>query len=219
MAWKTAEHLLFRRRVLKNSEKLTSPLWEEIFGQVCTHSGNRPPLYRSAEMRTPLTIGLFAGARVVVLPERDYARRGASAGAHARGRAHRALRRGLQAGAGERDGVSSGSTLWSGWPCAAAPTTCELSCDESVTLGADEAERRRYADLLLSSAGDERGFTTCSLGPGLLPALPAQERNEASREALRRRRDSACGLPAHPQLRADCLRLRRRLGGRADFRR
>ncbi|MFR5781964.1 MAG: M56 family metallopeptidase [Oscillospiraceae bacterium] len=37
----------------------------------------------------------------------------------------------------------------------------ELSCDESVTLGADEAERRRYADLILSSAGDERGFTTC----------------------------------------------------------
>lgn len=72
MAWKTAEHLLFRRRVLKNAEKLTSPLWEEIFGQVCTHSGNRPPLYRSAEVRTPLTIGLFAGNRVVVLPVRDY---------------------------------------------------------------------------------------------------------------------------------------------------
>lgn len=50
MAWKTEEHLLFRRRVLKNAEKLTSPLWEEIFGQVCTHSGNRPPLYRSAEV-------------------------------------------------------------------------------------------------------------------------------------------------------------------------
>ena len=75
MAWKTAEHLLFRRRVLKNAEKLTSPLWEEIFGQVCTHSGNRPPLYRSAEVWTPLTIGLFAGARVVVLPERDYTTR------------------------------------------------------------------------------------------------------------------------------------------------
>ena len=37
----------------------------------------------------------------------------------------------------------------------------ELSCDEAVTLGAGEAERRRYADLILSSAGDERGFTTC----------------------------------------------------------
>ena len=30
-----------------------------------------------------------------------------------------------------------------------------------MTLGAGEAERRRYADLILSSAGDERGFTTC----------------------------------------------------------
>lgn len=37
----------------------------------------------------------------------------------------------------------------------------ELSCDESVTFGAGADERRRYADLILSSAGDGRGFTTC----------------------------------------------------------
>ena len=37
----------------------------------------------------------------------------------------------------------------------------ELSCDESVTFGASSDERRRYADLILSSAGDGRGFTTC----------------------------------------------------------
>ena len=37
----------------------------------------------------------------------------------------------------------------------------ELSCDETVLLEAGEDTRRQYADLLLKTAGDERGFTTC----------------------------------------------------------
>ena len=37
----------------------------------------------------------------------------------------------------------------------------ELSCDETVLLNADEATRKQYALLLLDTAGDERGFTTC----------------------------------------------------------
>lgn len=41
------------------------------------------------------------------------------------------------------------------------PDDLELSCDEAVTAELDEAERRRYALLLLDTAGDKRGFTTC----------------------------------------------------------
>lgn len=160
MAWKTAEHLLFRRRVLKNAEKLTSPLWEEIFGQVCTHSGNRPPLYRSAEVRTPLTIGLFAGARVVVLPERDYTDEELRLVL-----THEAVHIARCDAASKLALVSVTALFWFNplvWlAMRRSADDIELSCDESVTLGADEAERRRYADLLLSSAGDERGFTTC----------------------------------------------------------
>ena len=37
----------------------------------------------------------------------------------------------------------------------------ELSCDETVLLGADERTRSRYADLILGAAGDDRGFSTC----------------------------------------------------------
>ena len=37
----------------------------------------------------------------------------------------------------------------------------ELSCDEWVLKEADEPARRRYAELLLRSAGPQRGFTTC----------------------------------------------------------
>ncbi len=37
----------------------------------------------------------------------------------------------------------------------------ELSCDETVLSGLEEGERRQYADLILRTAGDGRGFTTC----------------------------------------------------------
>ena len=41
----------------------------------------------------------------------------------------------------------------------------ELSCDEAVLRDETDARRRQYADLLLTTAGDGRGFTTC-LSPG-----------------------------------------------------
>ncbi len=37
----------------------------------------------------------------------------------------------------------------------------ELSCDEAVLVHADADTRRRYAELILKTAGDSRGFTTC----------------------------------------------------------
>ena len=37
----------------------------------------------------------------------------------------------------------------------------ELSCDEAVLEGSDEKIRRKYAELLLRTAGDGRGYTTC----------------------------------------------------------
>ena len=37
----------------------------------------------------------------------------------------------------------------------------ELSCDEIVLRNADERKRKKYASLLLTIAGDARGYTTC----------------------------------------------------------
>ena len=159
MAWKTAEHLLFRRRVLKNAEKLKVPLWDEVFGQICLNR-NRPPLYRSAEVRTPLTIGLFAGNRVVVLPVRDYTDEELRLVL-----THEAVHIARFDAVSKLGLVSMAAFCWFDplvWlAIRRSAEDIELSCDEAVTLGAGEAERRRYADLILNSAGDERGFTTC----------------------------------------------------------
>lgn len=73
----------------------------------------------------------------------------------------------------------------------------ELSCDESVTFGVSADERRRYADLILSSAGDGRGFTTCLSAKASSLRLPAQERHAARDEELRRAGDRYRDLPAH----------------------
>lgn len=40
----------------------------------------------------------------------------------------------------------------------------ELSCDETVLAGETKEIRKRYAELILSNAGDQRGFTTCLSG-------------------------------------------------------
>ena len=159
MALKTAEHLLFRRRVLKNAEKLKVPLWDEVFGQVCPNR-NRPPLYRSREAATPLTIGLFAGNRVVVLPERDYTDEELRLVL-----THEAVHIARFDAVSKLGLVSMAAFCWFNplvWlAIRRSAEDIELGCDEAVTLGAGEAERRLYADLILSSAGDERGFTTC----------------------------------------------------------
>ena len=42
-----------------------------------------------------------------------------------------------------------------------ASADLELSCDEMVVYDAEDDTRREYASLLLETAGDERGLTTC----------------------------------------------------------
>lgn len=60
----------------------------------------------------------------------------------------------------------------------------ELSCDEIVLKDADKDKRRRYAELLLSIAGDSRGYSTClsasakSLRYRLRAALPVKNKRK-----------------------------------------
>lgn len=60
----------------------------------------------------------------------------------------------------------------------------ELSCDEIVLKDADKEKRRRYAELLLSIAGDSRGYSTClsasakSLRYRLRAALPVKNKRK-----------------------------------------
>lgn len=160
MAWKICEHLSFRRRVLRNAEKVKSELWEEVFRHICGVKSKLPPLMRSQDVTTPLTVGLSRGKMVVLLPLRSYSDEELRLVL-----THEAIHIARNDSYSKFALVSIAALCWFNplvWlAMRKSAEDIELSCDESVTFGTSADERRRYADLILSSAGDGRGFTTC----------------------------------------------------------
>ena len=160
MAWKICEHLSFRRRVLRNAEKVKSELWEEVFRHICGVKSKLPPLMRSHDITTPLTVGLSRGKMVVLLPLRSYSDEELRLVL-----THEAIHIARNDSYSKFALVSIAALCWFNplvWlAMRKSAEDIELSCDESVTFGVSADERRRYADLILSSAGDGRGFTTC----------------------------------------------------------
>ena len=160
MAWKICEHLSFRRSVLRNAEKVKSELWEEVFRHICGVKSKLPPLMRSQDVTTPLTVGLSRGKMVVLLPLRSYSEEELRLVL-----THEAIHIARNDSYSKFALVSIAALCWFNplvWlAMRKSAEDIELSCDESVTFGTSADERRRYADLILSSAGDGRGFTTC----------------------------------------------------------
>ena len=72
MLWKAAEHLSFRRRVLRDSVELSSGIWLEELAATNLGGRGKPRLMRSPAVTTPLTVGLSLETMVVLLPERSY---------------------------------------------------------------------------------------------------------------------------------------------------
>lgn len=160
MAWKICEHLSFRRRVLRNAEEVKSELWEEVFRHICGVKAKLPPLMRSQDVTTPLTVGLSRDKMVVLLPVRSYSEEELRLVL-----THEAIHIARNDSYSKFALVSIAALCWFNplvWlVMRKSAEDIELCCDEAVTFGASADERRRYADLILSSAGDGRGFTTC----------------------------------------------------------
>ena len=163
LLWRVASHLRFRRRVLAGAEPVSDPAALEVWREELARVGGKAPIrgpVHSRAVRTPLSIGFTRATLRVVLPEREYAPEQLSLIFR-----HELIHIGRQ-------------DCWTKFFLTFCTAVCwfnplmwlamrrsaddmELSCDETVLGGAPEEERRRYADLLLRTAGDERGFTTC----------------------------------------------------------
>lgn len=163
LGWKIIEHLRFRHRILCDAAPITDPQVLEVWNQEILQSGIHKPKFRlvsSAQVQTPLTIGCFRRTTCVVLPEHVYCQDELAL----------ILRHELIHICRE-DCTNKFFLVFCTAVCWFNPLTwiamrrsaedLELSCDESVLLDADDDTRRQYADLILSTAGDERGFTTC----------------------------------------------------------
>lgn len=167
MLFKIASHLRFRRQVLRAARAEEGPAVLAVWNAEIEAARFKKPKFRmvrSPAVTSPLSIGLFERTTRVVLPEREY-----SPEELALIFRHELVHIGRQ-------------DAWSKFFLAFCTAMCwfnplmwlamgksaddlELSCDETVLKNETDARRRQYADLLLTAAGDGRGFTTC-LSPG-----------------------------------------------------
>lgn len=178
-------HLRFRRQILKAATPICDSKILAVFDQAVADANlkkpKRIPVY-SAAVTTPLSIGLFRGTIQLVLPQREYTQEELAL----------IFRHEIVHICRE--------DYWSKFFLAFCTAMCwfnplmwiamrkcgedmELSCDETVLLTADKQTRQQYAELLLRTAGDNRGFTTC-----LSPAAAS----------MRHRLQSIC----HPRIRS-----------------
>ena len=156
-------HFRFRRRILRGAEPVTDAETLALWKKLQLDSGLHKPKYKlftAPEARTPLTVGLTRATTRVLLPPAEYT--------------PEELRLILthELVHLRRDDISAklfyAFARSIGWflplmwlSLRRSAEDLELSCDEAVLLGEDGETRRDYARLLLHTAGDERGFTSC----------------------------------------------------------
>ncbi len=158
---KTVGHLRFRRAVLKPARQIEEgPVLAVLREEMAAIGQEKLRLVVSPAVRMPVVIGLLKEETVLVLPEREYSE------------AEQRL-----IFSHELVHVQRGDAWFKLFLCfctamvwfnplmwvsmARAAEDAELSCDETVLIRADADERRRYAWLILSTAGDARGFSSC----------------------------------------------------------
>ena len=167
LLWKLAEHRYFRHVILGQAREVTDKetleLWDYEQQRIERPKDKPIPLAISPTATSPVTIGLFSSTQVTALPDRPYTQE----------ELELIFRHELR----HVQRLDSGTKLFY-TVCLAfcwfyppmwlvyrnATADLELSCDEMVLDRADEGRREQYARLLLSQAGDDRGFSTCLSG-------------------------------------------------------
>lgn len=163
LIWKIFSHLIFRAAILKDAYDVGDTEILKVWNQEIEQANIKNPNFElvvSPNIAAPLSIGLFQRTTKVVLPKRSYAPEELSL-----------ILRHEIVHICRRDAVSKFFLIFCTAMCWFNPLMwiamrkiaedIELSCDETVLLESDQDIRRQYAHLLLTTASDERGFTTC----------------------------------------------------------
>ena len=163
LAFHIVQHLRFRRQILSPAVPATDPLTRYIWEEALKEAGFRNPKYQlviSPEVKTPLSIGLLPRCTRVVLPTRSYTREELYWVIR-----HEVIHLARQDSWSKFFLLFCTAICWFNPLMWVAMKRCaqdlELSCDETVLLFAHQSQRKEYAALLLNTAGDARGFTTC----------------------------------------------------------
>lgn len=163
LGWKIVSHLAFRSRILRGASPVTDPAVLEIWRQEMEDARFRKPKFKlvtSPNIQTPLSVGLFRRSIRVVLPERKYAPSELKLIFR-----HELIHIGHEDTWNKFFLVFCSAMCWFNplmWMAMRKSSEdLELHCDETVLHYSDEDTKRQYANLLLRTAGDEQGFTTC----------------------------------------------------------
>lgn len=163
LARKIIAHLRFRSLILKNATEVTDLEMLALWNSEIAQAKIEHPKFKlivSPNVTSPLSIGLFRRTIRVVLPCRTYTREELSL-----------IFRHELVHIGREDAWAKFFLIFCTAMCWFNPLMwfamrksaddLELSCDETVLLNADDDTKRQYAHLILSTAGNEQGFTTC----------------------------------------------------------
>ena len=163
LGWHLISHVCFRRQLLRHAVEVTDPVILDLWQKELEFAGLKKKNYRlvySPAAQTPLSIGLFQSSIRVVLPQRSYTPDDLILIFR-----HEIIHISREDSGTKFFLVFCSAACWFNplmWKAMRhSADDLELSCDETVLLKADDATRLKYADLLLRTAGDERGFTTC----------------------------------------------------------
>lgn len=162
MLWQITSHLRYRRFLLQSAIPVAG---ENILSQwnyeQRRHEVKKSiPILLSENVTTPVTIGCFERTMRLVLPMRSYDERELAL------LFRHELRHIQRCDARTKFFLGFCTAMcWFNplmWVARRKMSEdLELSCDEAVLEDSDHQERTQYAELLLRSAGDGRGYTTC----------------------------------------------------------
>lgn len=163
LGWKVISHIIFRFSLLRGASPVADPAVLEVWQKELEDARFRKPKFKlvtSPKVKTPLSVGLFKRTVRVVLPEREYTPEELSLVLR-----HELVHIGREDAWNKFFLVFCTAMCWFNplmWTAMKkSAEDLELSCDETVLLDSGDGTRRQYAELLLKTAGDERGFTTC----------------------------------------------------------
>ena len=163
LLWKMISHLLFRAHILHDAAAVDELQILAVWNEEIERAQISKPKFKlvtSPHVTTPLSIGLFRRTTRVVLPQRFYSTDELSLIFR-----HEMIHICREEAWAKFFLVFCTAMCWFNplmWiAMRKSADDLELSCDETVLLEADENTRRQYANLILNTASDERGFTTC----------------------------------------------------------
>lgn len=163
MALKCISHIRFRKMVLKDAIPVSNPQildmfrWELVDARIETR---KYKLAYSAHITSPLSIGFFQCSTWILLPQKEYSLEELELIFR-----HELIHICRRDSAYKFFMTFCAAICWFNplmwFAMKRSAEDLELSCDETVLLRMDDEKKSKYAELILETAGDQRGFTTC----------------------------------------------------------